>query len=83
MPSSPEYSLTDAKAPKSRPIESLRDVDNWKPTSADIWNISTVPYDSSKLADPAKEKLLLCHDMANGKSVAADTTEASIIAKSL
>ncbi|KAM3579498.1 hypothetical protein VKS41_007954 [Umbelopsis sp. WA50703] len=66
MPSSPEYSLTDAKAPKSRPIESLRDVDNWKPTSADIWNISTVPYDGSKLADPAKEKLLLCHDMANG-----------------
>ncbi|KAJ2960243.1 hypothetical protein NQZ79_g4372 [Umbelopsis isabellina] len=67
MPSPQERSLPDAKTPKSRPIESLRDVDNWKPTSADIWNISTVPYHGeSRTADSARGKLLLCHDMANG-----------------
>ncbi|KAG2172752.1 hypothetical protein INT43_000099 [Umbelopsis isabellina] len=67
MPSPQERSLPDAKTPKSRPIESLRDVDNWKPTSADMWNISTVPYNGdSKTADPTRRKLLLCHDMANG-----------------
>lgn len=66
----PSLQLTiseDPKAPHSRPLESLQDADQWAPSSADIWNISTVLYHSEQNSkNPSKAKLLLCHDMANG-----------------
>jgi hypothetical protein len=68
MPSLSSDKSTDPKLPKSKPIDSLQEVDEWAPSSTDIFNIATVPYrhDSSG-QNLGKPKLLLCHDMAGGK----------------
>lgn len=70
MPTGSQYNLADPKAPRSRPIDSLEKVDEWLPSSADIFNIATVPYrqDHSD-RNLGKSKLLLCHDMAGGKLI--------------
>lgn len=77
----PSLQLTiseDPKAPHSRPVESLQDADQWAPSSADIWNISTVLYHSEQNSkNPSRAKLLLCHDMANGM-ISFDSHFASI-----